>query len=66
MATNNWEPYLKYAVFCEDTEEGSNDQLTLKGIIDLVELPAPTEPPESGLPILAEVDVVLAFCIAGA
>jgi hypothetical protein len=66
LATNHLEPFLKYAVFCHDTEEGPNDELTLKGVIDLVELPAPTEPPAPGLPVLSEVDVVLAFCIGGA
>ena len=66
MVTNRWEPRLKYAVFCQDTEEGPDDQLTLKGILDLVELPVPTEPPESEPSVLAEIDVVLAFCITGA
>ena len=66
MVTNHGEPHLKYAVFCEDTEEGPDDQLTLKGVIDLLELPAPTEPPGAGTSVLAEIDVVLAFCIAGA
>ena len=45
MTTNLAEPYLKYALFCRDTETGSDDDLTFKGIIDLVELPAPAEPP---------------------
>ena len=66
MTTGNPEPYLKYAIFCQDTEEDSNDDLTLKGIIDLIEIPAPEESPGSGLPILAQVDAQLAFCIAGA
>jgi hypothetical protein len=58
--------YLKYALFCRDTEEGPNDDLTLRGIIDLIEVPLPSEPPGNGIPLLAEVDVNLAFCIAGA
>jgi hypothetical protein len=58
--------YLKYALFCRDTEEGPGDELTLKGVIDLLEVPLPSGPPGNGAPILAEVDVNLAFCIAGA
>jgi hypothetical protein len=58
--------YLKYALFCRDTEEGPNDDLTLRGIIDLIEVPLPSERPGNGIPLLAEVDVNLAFCIAGA
>jgi hypothetical protein len=58
--------YLKYALFCRDTEEGPNDELTFKGVIDLVEVPMPSQPPEGPFPVLAEVDVNLAFCIAGA
>jgi hypothetical protein len=58
--------YLKYALFCRDTEEGPNDDLTLRGIIDLIEVPLPSEPPGNGIPLLAEIDVNLAFCIAGA
>lgn len=66
MAVDRPGQYLKYAIFCRDTEEGQDDDLTLKGIIDLVEVPLPSEPPSSGVPLLAEVDVNLAFCIAGA
>ena len=66
MTTNLAEPYLKYALFCRDTETGSDDDLTFKGIIDLVELPAPAEPPGPDSPVLTFVDVNLAFCIAGA
>ena len=66
MTTNPAEPYLKYALFCRDTESGSDDELTFKGIIDLVELPTPAEPAGPGSPMLAQVDVNLAFCIAGA
>lgn len=67
MTTSQSAPYLKYAVFCRDTEEGPDADLSLKGIIDLLELPAPKEssgPRQVG--VLAEVDVNLAFCIAGA
>ena len=66
MATGNAEPYLKYALFCQDTEEGPGDQLVLKGIIDLMELPTTDEARQQGQPVLAELDVHLAFCIAGA
>src|ERR687895_1016871 len=58
--------YLKYALFCRDAEEGPDHELTFKGVIDLVEIPMPLEPPTSTAPILAEMDVNLAFCVAGA
>ncbi len=66
MAENSWEPYLKYALFCRDTEEGPGDELTLKDIVDLVEIPGPGETRPAGQSVLAEVDLHLAFCIAGA
>ncbi len=66
MATGKAEPYLKYALFCRDTEEGPGDDLVLKGIIDLIDLPLPEETSRVEQPILAEVDVHLAFCIGGA
>ena len=66
MPAGNSEPYLKYALFCHDTEEGPDDQLILKGIIDLIEIPNTGETRKSGQPVLAELDVHLAFCIAGA
>ncbi len=66
MTTSPGEPYLKYALFCRDAETDSDDDLTFKGIIDLVELPMPEEPPGPETPILSQVDVNLAFCIAGA
>ncbi len=63
-------PYLKYALFCQETEDGPGDSLVLRGIIDLVDLPraaqtgsGPDSPPN---PVLAEIDVNLAFCIGGA
>jgi hypothetical protein len=58
--------YLKYALFCRDTEEGPGDDLTIRGVIDLMEVPLPSEPPGNTIPLLAEVDVNLVFCIAGA
>ena len=58
--------YLKYALFCRDTEEGPNDELTFKGVIDLYEVPMPNEHPQGTSPLLGEIDVNLAFCIAGA
>ena len=66
MAADKGEPFLKYALFCRDTEEGPDDELVLKGIIDLVDLPAPKEEAERDQAVLAELDVHLAFCIAGA
>ena len=66
MPTDNAEPYLKYALFCQDTEEGPGEDLILKGITDLVDLPIPEVNREADQPVLAEVDLHLAFCIAGA
>ena len=66
MTTGNSEPFLKYAIFCQDTEEDTNADLTLKGVIDLVEIPAPEESAGPVLPVLAEVDAHLVFCIVGA
>ncbi len=66
MATAEGSPYLKYALFCRDAEEGPGNELALKGVIDLVELPAPGETSGQDQRVLAEVDVNLAFCIGGA
>ena len=66
MATERPGSYLKYALFCRDTEEGPGDELTFKGVIDLYEVPLPSEPPSGDAPLLGELDVNLAFCIAGA
>lgn len=66
MANEAPQPYLKYALFCRDTEEGTGDDLVLKGIIDLIELPKPHQAEGQERPVLAEVDVNLAFCIGGA
>ena len=66
MTTGNIDdPYLKYALFCRATAEGADGELTLQGIVDLVDLPEPPPGGEGG-PVLAEVDVNLAFCIGGA
>ena len=66
LADANQGPYLKYALFCRDTEEGPADELVLKGVVDLIELPTLDEVREQAQPVLAEVDLHLAFCIAGA
>ena len=66
LTTSPAQPYLKYALFCRDTETDSDDDLTFKGVIDLVELPEPAEPPGPDSPFLTQVDVNLAFCIAEA
>ena len=59
------DPYLKYALFCKDTKEEDGGDLSLNGIIDLFELPEPDGSAETGDPVLATVDVNLAFCIGG-
>ena len=70
MTSPDGSPYLKYALFCQETEDGPGDSLVLRGIIDLVDIPRPaqteTGPDSPPNPILAEVDVNLAFCIGGA
>ena len=59
--------YLKYALFCRDTAEGDGDDLSCTGIIDLVDIEMPAGPPTGDAPrVLADVDVQLVFCIAGA
>ncbi|MXZ91141.1 MAG: hypothetical protein F4W95_09710 [Chloroflexi bacterium] len=66
-ATDRTGVYLKYALFCRETEEGDGDNLSFKGIIDLVDIPMPESPPsDDGPRVLSEVDAHLAFCIAGA
>ena len=66
-ATDRTGVYLKYALFCRETEEGEGDNLSFRGIIDLVDIPMPESPPsDDGPRLLAEVDAHLAFCIAGA
>ena len=66
-ATDRTGVYLKYALFCRETEEGEGDNLSFNGIIDLVDIPLPDSPPsDDGPRVLTEVDAHLAFCIAGA
>lgn len=65
MASDTTEPYLKYALFCRSTEETVDGDLDLNGIIDLLELPQPDADSESSSPVLADVDVNLAFCVGG-
>ncbi|MCH8298484.1 MAG: hypothetical protein IH873_10485 [Chloroflexi bacterium] len=64
MAREANEPYLKYALFCKDTKEENGD-LSLNGIIDLYELPEPDGSADPDDPVLATVDLNLAFCIGG-
>ena len=59
-------PFLKYAIFCRDTAETEGGELTLNGIVDLLDLPEPEKSFESENPVLATVDYNLAFCIGGA
>ena len=67
MTTERGGVYLKYALFCRETEEGYGDDLSFRGVIDLVDIALPEEPPGGDGPrVLAEVDAQLAFCIAGA
>lgn len=66
MTSNKVGPYLKYALFCHDTEETADGELTLNGIIDLIDISAAKESAGPGVRILAQVDVNLAFCIGGA
>ena len=64
MAREANEPYLKYALFCKDTNEEDGD-LSLNGIVDLYELPEPDGSADPNDPVLATVDLNLAFCIGG-
>ncbi|MDA0263966.1 MAG: hypothetical protein O3A93_05910 [Chloroflexi bacterium] len=66
MAGEANEPFLKYALFCRDTDEDEGGDITLKGIVDLFELPEPEEAGDTNDPVLATVDFNLAFCIGGA
>ena len=56
-------PFLKYALFCKDTEEPDDGDLSLNGIVDRFELPEPDGTEDPGDPGLATVDFNLAFCI---
>tara|TARA_B100000029_G_scaffold237198_1_gene234253 strand:+ start:714 stop:1169 length:456 start_codon:yes stop_codon:yes gene_type:complete len=66
LAGEDNEPYLKYAVFCRDTKEEDGGDLSITGIIDLMELPPRSAGADPNNPVLATVDVNLAFCIGGA
>ena len=66
MTTERSGHYLKYALFCKDTEENANDELSFKGVIDLVDIDLPDDVPDGEAPVLMDLDVNLAFCIAGA
>lgn len=65
MAGEGSSPFLKYALFCRDTAEEDGGDLTLKGIVDLFELPEPDGSADPDNPVLATVDFNLAFCIGG-
>ena len=65
MANEANTPFLKYALFCKDTTETDDGELSLNGIVDLFELPEPDDSNDSGDPVLAPVDYNLAFCIGG-
>ena len=61
------EPYLKYALFCRSTEQADDGDLSLNGVVDLVELAEPDDSEEPNRdPVLAQVDLNLAFCVGGA
>ena len=59
------EPYLKYAIFCRGTDEGSEGQLNLNDVVDLIDLPRLPESVENAPRVLAEIDLNLACCFAG-
>ena len=66
MASINGDPYLKYALFCRSTAQDDDGELSLNGVVDLVELPRPQETEDSPQsPVLAQVDLNLAFCVGG-
>ena len=66
MASTNGDPYLKYALFCRSTAQDDDGDLSLNGVVDLVELPRPEETEDSPQsPVLAQVDLNLAFCVGG-
>lgn len=60
------QPYLKYAIFCREAEDALDGTLTITGVVDLLELPAPPATAEAGPGVVAQVDLQLAFCIGGA
>ena len=64
MAAAAQEPYLKYALFCRSTEQADDGDLSLNGVVDLVELAEPEDSEEPNRdPVLAQVDLNLAFCV---
>ena len=65
MADEATGPFLKYALFCQDTAEEENGDLTLKGIVDLLDVPEPDGSSALENPVLPTVDYNLAFCISG-
>jgi len=66
VVTESQKPYLKYAVFCRDAEEGPDGTLTIGGVVDLLDMPAPETVVGAGRPAMAHVELQLAFCIGGA
>jgi len=66
LTTERSDHYLKYALFCKETEEDSKDELSFKGVIDLVDIDLPDHAPDGESQVLMNLDVNLAFCIAGA
>ncbi|MSQ07471.1 MAG: hypothetical protein EXR54_09395 [Dehalococcoidia bacterium] len=64
MTAPKSQPYLKYAVFCREAEDAPDGTLTIAGVVDLLDLPAPAAPAGAG--VMVQVDLQLAFCIGGA
>lgn len=60
------QPYLKYAVFCREAGDAPDGTLTITGVVDLLELPAPPATAGAAPGVVAQVDLQLAFCIGGA
>lgn len=66
MAEEASGPYLKYALFCIDTTEADDGELSLNGVVDLLDIPEPGDMSDLDDPVLTTVDYNLAFCIGGA
>ena len=66
MASDQGDAYLKYALFCRDTEELPDGNIVLKELVDLIDLPVSKDAEEGEGSVVAEVDLQLAFCIGGA
>ncbi len=66
MAQETSGPYLKYALFCKSTTEADDGELSLNGVVDLLDLPEPEDMSDLDDPVLTTVDYNLAFCIGGA